>query len=1188
MRYVRTILLAGSALCAQPAIAADALKFGTPPAWVTQQPIPAAKPTDAPVAILLRDEQIAFGRGTTTTYSEVAFKIQNPQGLDAGNLSVVWQPSTDSVTVNKVQIRRGDKVIDVLAAGQTFTVLRRETNLDAATLDGTLTATIQPEDLQEGDIVDFATTTESSDPVLKGHVEAIFGVWDALPMQSAHAKLSWPSSLHVVTRESSDLPPARRSTAAGTAQLELSAANVEPVIAPKGAPQRFAIGRIGEATDFASWADLANLFIPLFRDASVIPASGPLHDEVEKIRASSSDPKQRAQQALALVENRVRYVALLMGRGGYVPANADTTWSRRFADCKGKTALLLGMLHSLGIEAEPVLVQSKVGDVVADRLPMVSLFDHVLVRAHIGGKAYWLDGTRTGDTDLDSLAIPNFGWGLPLVANAQLVHIVPAPLDVPGSDMVVDIDATDGVYAPARVTGDETVRGDEAVATQAQLSALSEAQRQQAFQFLWASLFDFANFKSGAFTYDKAKRELHLTMTGDGKLDWSDGYFHMPDSSVSYRPKFDRQPGPFHDAPIALDYPNYNKSTVRLHVPPHFFATRNLGSTDVHETLAGVEYSRTASVSGNVLTVTTSTRSIVPEVPYKDAVAAAPRMAALSDEDVSLPLPSDYNSTVADVEALKSDPGAGEADLVNRGNMLLGAGKNDDAITLLTKALSLNPKDAIALADRGIAFANKSDRAAAEKDFAAAEAIDPANAVLWRGRAIMAEADQNISGAIADYSKSLEIEPANSFALAHRAILYAGNDQYDLALKDVARILAADPKNLLALVVRAGISIDRKDYAAAAKDLDSARSINADNPALIEAEAKLASAQGDTAREIAAYSRIIELGPDKARAYAARAEAYRDAERFPEALADSEAALKLGDTDPYLRVTRANIFKQQGKDEAVAIEAEAMMRENPKSTLAMVAAGKSFAAIDRDDKAMDAFSRALAIAPAPYIYENRENVRPRSDFSGRLADIDAALKMDPTDKDALSAKVGLLSDKGDDDAALALFDATPGLAQDMPGQRAKILAHAGRTAEAEKVLEKMRAEATTPTQLNNVCWTKATLGLLLESALQDCRDALKAKPGNGAYLDSLGMVLLKLGKLDEALEAYDQSIAKETGESSLMGRAFVYLRKGDRVRADADAAAARRVSARVDETFARYGLKWDNAAAGAKTAALHH
>ena len=58
------------------------------------------------------------------------------------------------------------------------------------------------------------------------------------------------------------------------------------------------------------------------------------------------------------------------------------------------------------------------------------------------------------------------------------------------------------------------------------------------------------------------------------------------------------------------------------------------------------------------------------------------------------------------------------------------------------------------------------------------------------------------------------------------------------------------------------------------------------------------------------------------------------------------------------------------------------------------------------------------------------------------------------------------------------------------------------------------------------------------------------------------MALLKLGKLDEALDAYKAALRGKTGAASLMGRAFVYLRKGDRAQAEADAAAARKMSAR--------------------------
>jgi tetratricopeptide (TPR) repeat protein len=297
------------------------------------------------------------------------------------------------------------------------------------------------------------------------------------------------------------------------------------------------------------------------------------------------------------------------------------------------------------------------------------------------------------------------------------------------------------------------------------------------------------------------------------------------------------------------------------------------------------------------------------------------------------------------------------------------------------------------------------------------------------------------------------------------------------------------------------------------------------------------------------------------------------------ALADTELALKSNPAWTDIRLLRANIFMRQGKRDLVAAEASAMTSNSPTSEYAWVGAGKTYAALGQNDRALKALDRALAIKPLAYIYLNRSTVRPRSDVKARTADLDAALKLEPANPDVLHEKARLLSEIGDYNGALALLDRVKPDSDSDAGypqeQRAVLLYKAGRATEAEKLFADIRAKAKTPTDFNNLCWGKATAGILLASALQDCRDALKLKPDSGAYLDSLGMVLLRLGRLDEALDAYNQAIAKGTGASSLMGRAIVYLRRGDRAHAEPDAAAARKLYAEIDAVFAGYGLKYE-------------
>ena len=1080
MRSAAILAATGSALAlASPAFAEETLKYGGVPSWVVPQSIPNPKATDAPVAMLLQDQQIALEPGKIVTYAELAFRIQNPQGLAAGNLSISWNPSTDSVTVNKLQIRRGDKVIDVLGSGQTFTVLRRETNLDLAMLDGTLTGNIQPEGLQEGDIIDLATTTEQADPVFKGHVEAIYAAWNGLPLELGHVAIAWPSALKVQTRVSAGVPAGRKTMRGGSSVLEVSSAKIQPLIIPKGAPGRFSIGRIGEATDYQSWADVANLMIPLYEKAAVIPASGPLHDEVERIRAASTDPARRAEQALALVQDRIRYVALTMGQGGYVPADAETSWSRRFGDCKAKTALLLGILRSLGIAAEPVIVNSNLGDAIADRLPMVGVFDHVLVRAHINGKEYWLDGTRTGDTSIDRIEVPNFGWVLPLVKNASLTHIQPSPLEQPDAETFVTIDGSKGVRAPSPATVEQTFRGDAAIAFNTALLSLTAAQRDEFFKAYWKKVVDLVTPGPTAFTFDKAKQELRYSMHGEARLEWTGGYFHVPNSGVGFEPDFDRPAGPTQDAPFSVGYPSYSRTVTKLKVPDSLIAGRHFGSAPVHETLAGVEYSRSATLAGNMLTVETVERSLVPEVPYKEARAAEARLRALSDEDVALPMPSSYRATTADLAALEKDEPASAQAYIDRGLERMNAGELDGAVADFTKAKGMDSSNVWAIADRAVAYVWKRDFASAEKDLSAAEKIDPTNAVVNRARGLMAEVRGDFKAAVDAYSKSLAGEPNNSFALGHRS-----------------------------LAERA-------------------------------------------------------LGNDDA------------------ALADAELALKANSAWTELRLMRANILVSRGNRNAVAAEADLIVRDNPQSDYALVAAGKIYARVGMQAKAMGAFDRALAIKPEAYIYLNRAQARPASDHAGRVSDLETALKLKPDDVDTMAEVARAYADLGDIKKALALYDRlvvpSPGFSE-YDVQRAAVLHKAGRTAEAERILAAERKKAKTPTDFNNLCWAKATAGVMLESALQDCREALKRKPDNGPYLDSLGMVLLKLGKLDEALGAYNQAVAKRTGADSLMGRAMVYARKGDHSHANADAVAARRLYPEIDADFAKYGLKFDDGA----------
>ncbi len=856
-------------------------------------------------------------------------RIQNPQGLAAGNISISWNPATEAVTIHRLQIRRGDKIIDVLASGQTFQTLRRETNLEAAMLDGTLTANIQPEGLQEGDIVDLATTTEHSDPALKGHVEAIFAGWNGAPINLAHASANWPKSMNLTVRRSDGLPQPRTNDSDERRAFDLTATKVEPLISPTGAPARFKTGRIAEASDFQSWSDLADLFTPLFRDAAAIPSSGPLHDEVERIRGSAADPKSRAEAALDLVQDRIRYVALLMGQGSYVPTPADTTWSRRFGDCKAKTALLLGILHSLQIEAEPVLVNSGAGDAIADRLPMAQWFNHVLVRAHIGGKDYWLDGTRTGDTEIDSLETPNFGWVLPLVAKAKLVHLLPSALDRPNGDLTVDLDASKGALSPVSATATNILRGDAAVGVDRLIATLSSEQQHQFYDRYWRGVIDFVEPSTMTGKYDQVRREYRLEMTGTATLRWIDGRLSLPTTNLGYRPNFKRPVGPNQEAPIAVDFPAFEKHLTTIRVPPGFFASRNPGTyANVSQTLAGVEFRRTSTVNGDVLTIESSARSLVPEITYKEALADEEPIRALFENSMALSIPNSYRPTATDLDTMSKVALKMPEQFLRRGQTFSTAQRFEEAVKDFNEVIRLEPKNLVALSNRSVANAWLGRKDEALQDVQAALAIDPNHHTALRAQAQVLEKLDNCAEAIKVYSKVLETEPTDQFSRDHRAQCAIQENNQKLALSDSAAMLRANPALPNARLRRALALIDQKNYGLAAE------------------QARLLESQN----------------PDQQWPHLAASRIYRLIDQKTEALQAINRALVIApNADAY--VERALLMNYNGREAPLADLEEALALD-PNNAGALEFKGKLLFEEGRIDEAANLFEKAAAAQPA--------------------------------------------------------------------------------------------------------------------------------------------------------------------------------------------------------------------------------
>jgi hypothetical protein len=624
LNLLATLLLAAAPVAAAPA---NKIAYAPPAAWVRPPPSPtdAATPPEAPFRFIYNDQQVRLGPDGEELFTAYRVRILKPEALTLGQVGVVWNPSGGTATIHWLRVVRGAETIDVLK-DQKLQVLQREGGLEQNALDGQLTAALQTPGLRVGDELEFAFTVRHRDPTVGEH---FFGL-NALPptgMPGAfRLMLSWPKAHAITHRATRDLPAAVPSEADGLTTIAYELRDPATAIVNDGAPARFNVRRLLEYTDFADWQGVSSRFGQLYTEASALAPGGALRNETAKIAKASGDPLLRAQAALQLVQDQVRYVYVGLNGGNYRPASADETWQRRFGDCKGKTSMLLAVLRELGIEAEAVLVNPRLDNGLDDRLPSPAVFNHVLVRAKVKGRSYWLDGTRVGDRDLRRLPPPEFRWALALRRTGAPLEAV--PVEAPSRPQrveMVEIDASAGPEQPAKVKAEHVLRGDEAVGARTGLTTLSAEDARRAVRDYWRERMAWVDSENVAWRYDEHLGTLVLALTGSGKPEWKgdakNGWRLDIPGAGFFAPDLRRRPREQdRTAPWTTNFPRYTCYATTIRLPASSPNMRWLLYADpVNRVLGGTEYWRASGMKKDVVRTVMSSRVIVPEITAAEA-----------------------------------------------------------------------------------------------------------------------------------------------------------------------------------------------------------------------------------------------------------------------------------------------------------------------------------------------------------------------------------------------------------------------------------------------------------------------------------------------------------------------------------------------------------------------------------------
>lgn len=161
--------------------------------------------------------------------------------------------------------------------------------------------------------------------------------------------------------------------------------------------------------------------------------------------------------------------------------------------------------------------------------------------------------------------------------------------------------------------------------------------------------------------------------------------------------------------------------------------------------------------------------------------------------------------------------------------------------------------------------------------------------------------------------EQINLHPKNVDLRLKKAEANINLSQYDYAAEEYSKVLKQDERNLAALYFRAYCYTQLRQYSMARADYDAFLAIQ---PEHLEAHLGLArvlqllNRRADAVDEL---NRCVQMFPDSADAYAARAAYETQLEQYDAALYDWDEALRLRPNDASLTVSKVDILLNLGR-----------------------------------------------------------------------------------------------------------------------------------------------------------------------------------------------------------------------------------------------------------------------------------
>lgn len=448
--------------------------------------------------------------GLSQRVSQVAYRVNTPQGLDSARYHrVYFQSGDEEAEVLGVRVIKPDGSV----AEDHDSWTSQDSRKGSSTYNDTATLTIKANNVSVGDIVEFRVRrSEVANQNFRGDY---FGdleyVQDTEPIAYGRYAVLYPDAwtLHfrppkVKHTLAEAMPEGKGELPKNTKVTAFEMIDIPYVKTDSSQPGFTDVYDYILVSNKKTYDDVGTWWWNLVKEQLIVDEN--IRAKVKELTAGLTTDEQKVQAIHNYVVQNTRYLHVGLGIHGWKPYRTTTCFRNRFGDCKDKASLLKVMFEEAGVPANLVLVRTRrLGGVDAFPASM-HIFNHAIT--YVPGMDLFLDGTAefNGTRELTSM---DQGAQALVVMDGGKTKWVTLPVDKPEVNLLtqkLEVDLTG--KAPV-VRGELVARGAHAVHLRTSLE--DPERRNESFEKILTSTYPGAKLVKAKYS-DLQKLEQPVTI----------------------------------------------------------------------------------------------------------------------------------------------------------------------------------------------------------------------------------------------------------------------------------------------------------------------------------------------------------------------------------------------------------------------------------------------------------------------------------------------------------------------------------------------------------------------------------------------------------------------------------------------------------------------------------------------------